>query len=759
MLEPQLAQNLQEQYQQLLNAGSLLSREQLTHYYATFRSRFGPERLRSLDGEALLNTMHDHSNRESLVYWLEFKDDEEFPSRRFGSIAGGSALKFGIYRRKETGAWMTGSPTKQRELATEEAVQFARKHREQLLRGVDLLAALPLHADDVTYQQLQKTLEQEAPDVNNTAWGHKYLSLLFPEKLDDYHIESLQRFHLIKLLQTPPEGQGRYLCAGRYATIGAELGLSLNHLTTLLNERNGQLHRYWRIGTRLGEKDSIWELMHSDSCVAIGWTQLPDLSDLSYDSESKEKLREALRPEYADAPGVLGRKTQEVFNFVAVMTENDLVLASDGKRILGIGRITGGYQFMPGHPAPHRHPVEWLNLHPWELPITEGLQTTVHQLWKHEQNLVAIEERLLLAPEPEHLPKPRPGALKLDGLPGRIQAILERKGQVILYGPPGTGKTYWARLAALELAAQNAFGLSYGELSPTQRSEIVGDEVHPGLVRACTFHPAYGYEDFIEGYRPHENTAGQLVFGLRDGLFQQLCTDAAQQRQRKFYLLVDEINRGDIPRIFGELLTLLERDKRDQALHLPLSGKRFTVPPNVYVIGTMNTADRSIALLDTALRRRFGFIELLPNIAVLGSSVVGNTLPLGPWLEALNARILEHIGRDARNLQIGHAYFLEQGRPVIDVARFVRIVEEDIVPLLQEYCYEDYNALAQILGQGLVDEQQQRIRHELFAPARQDELLQALLAPAPEIAASPQAVAQAALEEAEANVEEENADA
>ncbi|MDX9955971.1 MAG: AAA family ATPase, partial [Anaerolineae bacterium] len=662
--------------------------------------------------------------------------------------------------------------TKQQELTTEEAVQFARKHREQLLHGVDLLAALPLHADDMAYQRLQRALEQEAPDVNNTAWGHKYLSLLFPEKLDDYHIESLQRFHLIKLLQTPPESQGRYLCAGRYVTIGAELGLSLNHLTALLNERNGRLHRYWRIGTRLGEKDSIWELMQSDSCIAIGWAQLPDLSDLSYDSESKEKLREALRPEYADAPGILGRKTQEVFNFVTVMAENDLVLAADGKRILGIGRITGEYQFVPGHPAPHRRLVEWLNLNTWELPITEGLRTTVHQLWKHEQNLATIEERIWLAPEPERLPKSRPAALKLEGIPGRIQAILERKGQVILYGPPGTGKTYWARLAALELAAQSAFGLPYAELTPAQQSEIVGDEVHPGLVRACTFHPAYGYEDFIEGYRPHENAAGQLVFSLRAGLFQQLCTDAAQQQQRKFYLLVDEINRGDIPRIFGELLTLLERDKRDQALHLPLSGKRFTVPSNVYVIGTMNTADRSIALLDTALRRRFGFIELLPNIAVLGDVILGNTLPLGPWLEALNARILEHIGRDARNLQIGHAYFLEQGRsesdvarsvkqsrPVSDVARFVRILDEDIVPLLQEYCYEDYSALAQILGRGLVDEHQQRIRHELFTPARHNELLEALLAPAPEIAASSQAVEHAALDEAESNAEEENADA
>ena len=174
---------------------------------------------------------------------------------------------------------------------------------------------------------------------------------------------------------------------------------------------------------------------------------------------------------------------------------------------------------------------------------------------------------------------------------------------------------------------------------------------------------------------------------------------------------------------------------------LPLSGQPFQVPDNVYVIGTMNTADRSIALLDTALRRRFGFIELMPDSSVLGDAVVANSIPLGPWLDALNERILDHIGRDARNLQIGHAYLLEDGRPVADLTRFARIVQDDILSLLQEYCYEDYSTLAKILGSGLVDANRQHIRHELFAPDRRDDLIQALLAPAPELSASFQAVA------------------
>ena len=161
-------------------------------------------------------------------------------------------------------------------------------------------------------------------------------------------------------------------------------------------------------------------------------------------------------------------------------------------------------------------------------------------------------------------------------------------------------------MTALDLAAIGAFGSLFEDLTPEQKLAVTGNGATSGLLRCCTFHPAYGYEDFIEGYRPHQGTGGQLVFAQRDGIFKKLCRDAADSDQQ-FILLIDEINRGDIPRIFGELLTLLEKNKRGQEVILPLSGERFSVPSNVLVIGTMNTADRSIALLDTALASSFRF--------------------------------------------------------------------------------------------------------------------------------------------------------
>ena len=727
----------------MVTIGNLLSKSRLQGYYDTFRRRFGPEVLRNLDGEELLATMHEHGNHDSLVYWLEFKNDDEFPTLEFGSIAGGSALKFGVYRRAETGAWMIGHPRDQKEIPVSQAVEIARRHRDQLLAGIELLEALPANGSDKDYRALETELAQVAPDVSNTAWGHKYLSLHYPDKLDDYHNPSYQRFYLVKLLQIPPQENGRYVCAGRFVAVANELDVPINYLTKILNELHPKPYRFWRVGTSDGTVPrNRWELMRDSDCVAVGWDALGDLSTIRYSREDKEHVRGLFNQHYPNAPQTIGRFTQQVFNFVTTVAQDDLVLASDGVTVLGIGRITGPYAYVPGSDFPHRRPVEWLSLAEWKATQPEGLRTTLHEM-KSYPNLVEAERHVLYPVLPlvgPVAPRPpttggKPPVPVLSGVPGRIQAVLERKRQAILYGPPGTGKTFWARNTALDLASYTAFGRAFNQLDPDQKAAVMGESSSNSvLVRICTFHPAYGYEDFIEGYRPTQ-TNGQLAFERRAGIFKQLCDDARRQPGRRFFLIVDEINRGDIPRIFGELLTILERDKRGQEVLLPLSGQPFSVPDNVYVIGTMNTADRSIALLDTALRRRFGFVELMPDKSVLGATVVSG-IPLGNWLYALNQRIREYIGRDARNLQIGHAYLLENGQAVNDFAKFARIVQDDIVPLLEEYCYEDHDTLEKILGPALVDVTGQRIRHELFEPGHQADLVAALLAPTPDLVTS-----------------------
>jgi 5-methylcytosine-specific restriction protein B len=207
-----------------------------------------------------------------------------------------------------------------------------------------------------------------------------------------------------------------------------------------------------------------------------------------------------------------------------------------------------------------------------------------------------------------------------------------------------------------------------------------------------------------------------------DGLFKRLCSDARADPGRRYYLVVDEINRGDVPRILGELFTALELDKRDAPIILPLSRQAFTLPRNVFLVGTMNTADRSIALLDTALRRRFAFVELMPDVTLLASGE--GAIDVAALASELNKRIRQHVKRDAHNLQIGHAYFMANGRPVVDTSKLSRILQDDVIPLVQEYCYEDWDAMEQILGAGFIDSAGRAVWAEPFNS--DDDLIAAL---------------------------------
>lgn len=525
------------------------------------------------------------------------------------------------------------------------------------------------------------------------------------------------RFHLIKLLQTPPQENNKDVYISLFEEIAQELGINQHELMAALDEMNGKPYRYWRIGTTEGGKgESVWDYMKDGNYVSIGWVELGDLSDITHDEAGKEEIKERLDDVGYDSTG---GNLSPPFKFATEIREGDLILASRGLTVLGLGRVTGGYYYEnnDADPWPHRLPVEWISLEEWTLPRGNTLQPTLYEI-KNVTNQIEIEGRIINV-------RPRLFTTLPSNIVGRIQSILERKGQLILYGPPGTGKTYWAEKAAKELAAQSNFRCGFDQLSAHQKSLITGDGESFGFVRTCCFHPAYGYEDFIEGYRP-EQADGQMIFSLRDGVFKRLCKDAMSEPETSFYLIIDEINRGDIPRIFGELMTIIEKDKRGKSITLPTSVEQFQVPRNVYIIGTMNTADRSIALLDAALRRRFGFIERMPDPSVLGGATVEG-IHLGRWLELLNQRICEHVKRDARNLQIGHSYLLRKdGTPIDDFSEFARALHEDIIPLLEEYCYEDYSTLEKILGSGIVDSNDQKIRHELFKLQNRNELLQTL---------------------------------
>lgn len=238
-----------------------------------------------------------------------------------------------------------------------------------------------------------------------------------------------------------------------------------------------------------------------------------------------------------------------------------------------------------------------------------------------------------------------------------------------------------------------------------------------------TFHQSYGYEEFVEGLRPvlmDEAQEGDVQYEIRPGAFKELCDKARQSPEKRFAIVIDEINRGNISKIFGELITLIEPDKRDPLngdgplfeVTLAYSGERFSVPANVDVYGTMNTADRSLALLDMALRRRFEFSPLLPDPDLLRDIEVhteAGQINLPRMLSRINQRIEALYDRDHC---IGHAYFMRLAAvPSAQRFRELQIIfRKRIVPLLEEYFFEDWQKIRLVLG----DNQKQAEAHQFI---------------------------------------------
>ena len=422
-----------------------------------------------------------------------------------------------------------------------------------------------------------------------------------------------------------------------------------------------------------GDNACMWDEFFKNGIMGIGWDEVTNLKDFA----SKEEIKEFMKKVY-DASYSYKNNAHCLWQFANEIKVGDVVLVKKGMhKIIGRGVVTSNYIYDSSRDTyKHIRKVDWQNNGEWEHPGQAVMKTltNISAYPDYVQKLLDLfaedtPEEVSEQKEIKYPPYSKDEFLNEvymdEDTYNTLTELLEAKYNVILQGAPGVGKTFAAKRLAYSIMGQK----------DTSRVAMV------------QFHQSYSYEDFIQGYRPSKEG-----FELENGAFYKFCKEAEEDNERPYFFIIDEINRGNLSKILGELMMLIEKDKRGEKIKLLYSNEWFTVPQNVRIIGMMNTADRSLALMDYALRRRFAFFDFAPAFSSEGfkNYLVEKNSPkmesLITVVESLNNTISsdESLGDGFR---IGHSYFCTDDEATDEWLKSV--VEYEVIPLIKEYWFDE----------------------------------------------------------------------
>lgn len=421
-----------------------------------------------------------------------------------------------------------------------------------------------------------------------------------------------------------------------------------------------------------GDGAASWDEFYEAGIMGIGWDAIGDLKAYPTKADMKKAMKELIDPTkpYTNA-------AHATWQFANEMKAGDIIFAKKGMHlVIGRGIVESDYVFDPSRKYyKNIRKVKWTHKGEWQHPGQAVMKTLtdITSYSDYVEKLNALfESDIVDDVEEQEMEYPIYDADQFleevymdEESYNTLVGLVRKKKNVILQGAPGVGKTFAAkRLAYSMMGVKN-----------------------PKRVMMVQFHQSYSYEDFIMGFRPSENG-----FELKRGTFYTFCKDAEIDSDNDYFFIIDEINRGNLSKIFGELFMLIESDKRGVELQLLYSDEKFSVPSNVYIIGMMNTADRSLAMLDYALRRRFAFYEMKPGFDTDGFREYRMKLASEKFdrlincVENLNAVIAadESLGE---GFCIGHSYFCNLDE--VTDQTLSGIVEFELIPLLKEYWFDE----------------------------------------------------------------------
>ena len=642
-----------------------------------FITEYPIDRLATLTyDEYCLGTSH---SKDSLCYKLEFG---EYKYTGFG-IGGSTVAKFGVYFHKADGTFKRGNDTIDNIDAVwidfrKELVDFLRvsgKRNEPvdlndypLLRGMAMVLTKLLSIYYPEKYIIIGSFTVLSKLMNHFGFSYEgymkcnQLNFLFFKNIRESLPELLINDGFLLGNIAWDYIDGRSILPSVNPSVGNGLG----------DDDVSEVH-YWIYAP--GTNACKWDDCLERGIMLLGWEELGDLSTY----ESQGAIAQALR-EYYNRNESFKNDSLATWQFANEIRTGDIIFVKRGvTEIIGKGVVTSEYSYdEEGNDYPNIREVDWSKTGSWNVGNILP-QKTLTDITYYKDKVSLLKSLFDESEESTEEDIPEYPEYTIDDFLDDVYideyqyetlvALLRAKKNIILEGAPGVGKTFAAKRLAYSIMGVKDID----------------------RVMMVQFHQSYAYEDFVMGFRPTETG-----FELREGAFYSFCKKASDDKENDYFFIIDEINRGNISKIFGELFMLIENDKRGSSnkIRLLYQNEMFYIPENVYIIGMMNTADRSLAMLDYALRRRFAFYDLKPAFNSDGFKAYQQELenPTFDKLISCIKRLNEQISTDdslGEGFMIGHSYFCNFEPDKVDDIRLSDIVEYEIIPMLKEYWFDE----------------------------------------------------------------------